>query len=82
MGMTVFGGTLQLSRLLTCLHPAVLRFAASLAAVCKADGVLFEGERRQSRPGSVLATHASLLGQGVFWQMHVLQTIIYQRHPD
>ena len=42
----------------------------------------FEGERRQSRPGSVLATLASLLGQGVFWQMDVLQTIIDQGHPD
>ena len=33
MGMTVFGGTLQ--RLLTCLHPTVLRDAAALAVVCK-----------------------------------------------
>ena len=38
MGMTVFGGTLQ--RLLTCLRAAVLRFAASLAVVLQADGVL------------------------------------------
>jgi hypothetical protein len=80
MGMTVFGGTLQ--RLLTCLHPTVLRLAAALAAICKLTARFFEGERRQSRPGSVLASLASLLGQGVFWQVHVLQTIVNQGHPD
>ena len=80
MGMTVFGGTLQ--RLLTCLPRPSCASPSSLAVGLQADGMLFEGERRQSRPGSVLASLASLLGQGVFWQMHVLQTIINQGHPD
>ena len=54
MGMTVFGGTLQ--RLLTCLRPAVLRFAVSLAVVCKLTAC-FSRESDASQ------------GRAVFWRV-------------
>ena len=65
--------------LLTCLRPAVLRFAAALFVVSRTRA--FE-ETTPAKAGSVLASLASLLGQGVFWQMDVLQTIVDQGHAD
>ena len=49
----------------------------------KAGGVLSREGHAGTKPGTVTASLASLLGQSVFWQMDkVLQTIINQRHPD
>ena len=82
MGKTDFGARYSVALVAFdfCLRPAVLRFAVSWLWF-QADGVLSR-ESDPVRPGSVLASLASLLWQGVFWQMDVLQTIINQGHPD
>jgi hypothetical protein len=62
--------------------PAVLRFAVSLAVVSKSTAC-FRARATPVKAGQVFwRVFASLLGQGVFGQMDVLQTIIDQGHPD
>ena len=68
--------------LLTLPSPGYLALRRVTGCGLQTDGVLSsESDASQGR-GCVFPSLASLLGQGVFWQMDVLQTIINQGHPD
>ena len=83
MVATVFRGTYSVALVafdFTSLGYLALRRVTGCGL--QTDGVLSsESDASQGR-GCVFPSLASLLGQGVFWQMDVLQTIINQGHPD
>ena len=72
MGMTVA---------LVAFDLAFARLPCASPCGVQADGVL-SGATPVKDEGGFWRIFASLLGQGVFWQVDVLEAIINQSHPD